>query len=32
MLRAKYNYFQNFKRRECVIKLNLNTTGLVLEG
>lgn len=32
MLRAKYNYFQNFKSRECVMKLNLKTTGLVLEG
>ena len=32
MLRAKYNYFQNFKNRECVMKLNLKTTGLVLEG
>ena len=25
MLRAKYNYFQNFKSRECVMKLNLKT-------
>ena len=32
MLQAKYNYFENFKSRECVMKLNLKTTGLVLEG